>query len=135
MKKKVYYRIILVVLCALVLFGGQVMAQGNINWLLSTATTGGSYYPVGVGLGTLWTDKLRGEGIRIAATSSAGSGENIEMMRGFEAELAILQGLFGRSVYEGVGMYEGRAYRDLRAMTMLYPNTEHFVLVDRKSVV
>lgn len=123
--------------CMLFLFvfmGGEAVAQNyNINWLLTTATTGGTYYPVGVGLGTLWTEKLRGDGIRIAATSSAGSGENIEMMRGKEAELAILQGLFGRSVYEGVGMYVDRSYTDLRAMTMLYPNTEHFVLMKNKA--
>lgn len=128
---------VLILCCILLLFvvmGGQAMAQTyNINWLLTTATTGGTYYPVGVGLGTLWTEKLRGDGIRIAATSSAGSGENIEMLRGMEAELAILQGLFGRSVYEGVGMYEGRSYTDLRAMTMLYPNTEHFVLLKEKA--
>lgn len=41
------------------------MAAPKITYLLiTTATTGGTYYPIGVGLSTLWTEKLKQEGIQ-----------------------------------------------------------------------
>lgn len=103
--------------------------DADVNWIITTATTGGTYYPVGVGLGTLWTTFLRDEGIRVSAVSSAGSGENIAMLKEGEAELAILQGLFGRSAYRGTGIYEGEEpFEELRSISMLWPNTEHFTM-------
>jgi TRAP transporter TAXI family solute receptor len=111
------------------------MAAPKITYLLiTTATTGGTYYPIGVGLSTLWTEKLKQEGIRVSAQSSAGSGENISMLKNKEAELAILQGLFGSMAWQGKGMYEGKPYKELRSITMLWPNTEHFVLTKGKVI-
>ena len=111
------------------------MAAPKITYLLiTTATTGGTYYPIGVGLSTLWTEKLKQEGIRVSAQSSAGSGENISMLKNKEAEIAILQGLFGSMAWQGKGMYEGKPYKELRSITMLWPNTEHFVLTKGKVI-
>lgn len=104
------------------------------NWIIGTATTGGTYYPIGVGLASLWTEKLKDEGIRVSAISSAGSGENIAMMRDHEIELSILQGLFGRSVYKGIEIYEGQPpFEELRSMCMLWPNVEHFVMLKKSA--
>lgn len=99
--------------------------------LITTATTGGTFYPVGVGLSTLWTGKLKAEGVQVSAQSSAGSGENIQMMQNNEADLAILQGLFGAMAWQGVGAYDKRI-EILRSITMLWPNVMHAVLVDDK---
>jgi len=110
-----------------------VAEQRQVSLLITTATTGGTYYPVGVGMSTLWTTKLKAQGIRVAAQSSAGSAENIEMLRNKEADLAILQGLFGKMVWQGTGIYKGRSCKTLRSITMLWPNVEHFVLVKRKA--
>jgi TRAP transporter TAXI family solute receptor len=54
------------------------------------------------------------------------------MLKGKEAELAILQGLFGSMAWQGKGMYEGKPYKELRSITMLWPNTEHFALTKDK---
>ncbi len=99
---------------------------------IATATPGGTYYPVGTGLATLWTEKLKGEGIRISAQSSAGSVENINMLRDGEAEFAILQGLIGSMAWKGEGVFKGRAYKGLRCISALWPNVEHFVLIEKK---
>lgn len=95
---------------------------------IATASTGGTYYPIGVGMGNLWTEELMDQGIRATGQSSAGSVENIDLLQKEEAQLAILQGLIGDQAFNGTGIYEGRAYEDLRSITFLWPNVEHFVL-------
>ena len=92
---------------------------------ITTATTGGTYYPMGTGLATLWTDEM--EGINVSAQSSAGSVENVDILRGGEAELAIMQGLIGAMALEGAGPFD-EPYEDWYAITNLWPNVEHFVL-------
>ena len=95
--------------------------------IIATATPGGTYYPVGVALGTIVTQKLQPK-IAAAAINSAGSGENIQMLVNREVHLAILQGLYGTMAYNGQGTYQGQPVRELRSITMLWENVEHFLL-------
>ena len=106
-------------------------AEGN-NLIIATATTGGTYYPVGVAIGTLLSIKLSSsDKITATAINSAGSGENIQMLKNSECELAILQALFGQEAYNGEGAYEGKAFQDFRSITMLWENVEHFALLKK----
>lgn len=100
------------------------------NYILATASTGGTYYPVGVALSTLVKIKLEpSEKISMSAISSAGSGENIKLLRDGEAQFAILQGLFGYYAATGTGPLESEGKQDnLRAVTMLWQNVEQFVI-------
>jgi TRAP transporter TAXI family solute receptor len=95
---------------------------------IATASTGGTFYPIGVGMGQLWTEKLQDQGINATGQSSAGSTENIDLLRKGEAHLAILQGIYGPMAWEGTGPFEGNKYEGLRSISMLWPNVEHFVL-------
>ena len=99
------------------------------NYVLATASTGGTYYPVGVALSTLVKVKLQpGEGIGMSAISSAGSGENIRLLREDEAQFGILQGLYGYFAATGTGPLEAEGPQEnLRSVTMLWQNVEHFV--------
>lgn len=119
--------LILILAAALVLT--SCSNSGYRYFSIATASTGGTYYPIGVGMGNLWTEKLIDQGIRATGQSSAGSVENIDLLQKEEAQLAILQALIGDQAYNGSGIYEGRTYRDLRSITMLWPNVEHFVLL------
>ncbi|MEQ8344652.1 MAG: TAXI family TRAP transporter solute-binding subunit [Sneathiellaceae bacterium] len=105
-------------------------AQEEQNYLLATASTGGTYYPVGVALATLAKVKLQpGNKINVSAISSAGSGENVKLLRDNEAQLAILQGLFGANAWAGEGPFAKEGQQEhLRSITMLWPNVEHFVV-------
>ena len=48
------------------------------NFILATASTGGTYYPVGVAIATLTKVKLQPKKkIGMSAINSAGSGENV----------------------------------------------------------
>ena len=110
----------------LVLPGCDFAEPAGHSLIIATATPGGTYYPVGVGIGTLVTQKLQ-PSIVASAINSAGSGENIQMMVNGEAQLGILQGLFGAMAYAGKGQYK-TPIRNIRSITMLWQNVEHFLI-------
>lgn len=104
--------------------------ENKAAYILATATTGGTYYPVGVAIATLTKVKLEPKtGISLSAISSAGSGENIKLLRENQAQFAILQALYGAWAWAGEGalVSEG-AQKNLRTITMLWQNVEHFTV-------
>jgi uncharacterized protein len=107
----------------------QASAQEQ-DYLLATASTGGTYYPVGVAIATLVKVRLQNaEGINMSAISSAGSGENVRLMRDNEVQFAILQGLFGAYASTGTGDLASEGPQEnLRSIGMLWQNVEHFVM-------
>ncbi len=109
---------------------GAAPAQDAASYILSTASTGGTYYPVGVALATLTKVKLEPtQRIGMSAISSAGSGENIRLMREGEAQFSILQGLFGYWGFTGTGALEAAGPQEnLRSIASLWANVEHFVI-------
>jgi TRAP transporter TAXI family solute receptor len=113
---------------ALIGFSAQTHAQGD--YLLATASTGGTYYPVGVALSTLIKVKLQPtEKINMSAINSAGSGENVKLLRENQVQFAILQGLYGSYAWNGTGPVEKDGpQKELRAVSMLWQNVEHFVV-------
>lgn len=129
--KKFKLLLIASILLVLAACGSDSTASGGKQFItIATASTGGTYYPIGVGLGNLWSDKLKDEGINASGQSSAGSVENIDLIKQGEADFAILQGLIASQAYKGEGNFEGNAYKDLRSVAMIWPNVEHFVLKD-----
>ncbi|MEJ6403537.1 TAXI family TRAP transporter solute-binding subunit [Yoonia sp. 2307UL14-13] len=117
------------VAASLVLVTPAAQAE-EASYILATASTGGTYYPVGVALSTLVKVKLEpGENIGMSAISSAGSGENVRLIREGEAQFAILQGLFGYYAATGTGPVEEAGPQEhLRSVTMLWQNVEQFVV-------
>jgi TRAP transporter TAXI family solute receptor len=105
-------------------------ASGRYHYILATANTGCTYYPVGVALATLTKVKLEpSRNIALNAISSAGSAENIAMLREGRAQFAILQALYGAWAWNGSGSLEREGPQPyLRAVTMLWHNVEHFVI-------
>jgi TRAP transporter TAXI family solute receptor len=122
---------LLATICLSVLItGAPTIAHAEGDYLLATASTGGTYYPVGVALSTLVKVKLQPtQKINLSAINSAGSGENVKLMRDNETQFAILQGLYGSYAWKGTGPLEkvGRQ-KNLRAVTMLWQNVEHFTI-------
>lgn len=100
------------------------------NYIIATATPGGTYYPVGVAIATLINMKLAKKGITATAITSAGSGENVQLLKNKEADFAILQGLFGSMAYNGKGVYK-KPQKYFYSVTSLWPNVEHFSLLSK----
>ena len=112
------------------LSGSAAAADENKSYLLTTGTTGGTYYPVGVALATLSKVKLQPtHGINISAINSAGSAENIRLMREGEAQFAIVQGIFGHYAKTGTGPLAAEGPQThLRSVTLLWTNVEQWVM-------
>jgi len=116
------------------LCSGNLQAAESKNYLLATASTGGTYYPVGVAISTLTKVKLQPKmKIGMSAINSAGSGENVKLLRENEAQFAILQGLYGYYAWNGKGPIEQDGpQKDLRSVSMLWQNVEHFTILSNK---
>jgi len=126
-------RTIVLVLCLALLTAGLSSDTSHLfqktRLILATATTGGTYYPVGVAIGTLISKNL-GEkaGISMTAISSAGSGENLQLLDNREADMAIIQGLYGAMAWQGRERYQDNPQKYLRSVSILWDNVEHFVI-------
>ena len=109
---------------------GTATNAEEASYVLATASTGGTYYPVGVALSTLVKVKLEPkQKIGMSAISSAGSGENVRLLRDGEAQFAIMQGLFGSYAATGTGpIAESGPQENLRSVTMLWQNVEQFIV-------
>lgn len=98
-------------------------------YILTTATTGGTYYPVGVALATIAHAQLNEtKGISLTAISSAGSLENVKLLRDNQAQFALLQGPFGAWSWNGEGPVS-RPQTHVRSVSAMWQNVEHFVLL------
>ncbi|RRJ83224.1 TAXI family TRAP transporter solute-binding subunit [Aestuariirhabdus litorea] len=110
--------------------GLSAQAEEKRSYILATASTGGTYYPVGVAIATLTKVKLEPtQKISMSAINSAGSGENIKLLRENEAQFAILQGLYGAWAWAGEGKLQADGpQKNLRSVSMLWQNVEQFVV-------
>ncbi len=101
--------------------------QAN-DYILNTASTGGTYHPVGTAIATLSKIKLLPkEKFSLTAVNSAGSGANVQAMAANTAQFAIVQGLFGSYAATGTGPVT-EPQQNMRSISMLWQNVEQFVL-------
>jgi TRAP transporter TAXI family solute receptor len=108
---------------------GAYAGSKERKYIIATASTGGTYYPVGVGIATIASLKLAKKyKMTFSAVTSAGSAENVDMIDKGEVDFAILQGLFGSMAWQGVGKYEGKPRKNLRSVSMLWQNVEQFIV-------
>ena len=107
---------------------GATTAHAADDYILNTASTGGTYHPVGTAIATLSKIKLLPkEKFSLTAVNSAGSGANVQAMAADTAQFAIVQGLFGSYAATGTGpVTEPQA--NMRSVTMLWQNVEQFIL-------
>ncbi len=112
----------------LALSATATVAQDAKDYVLNTASTGGTYHPVGTAISTLTKVKLLPkEGFSLTAVNSAGSGANVQAMGAGTADFAILQGLYGSYAATGTGPIT-EPQDNLRSVTMLWQNVEQFVV-------
>ena len=114
------------------LVGAQSAAVAqDTNYVLNTASTGGTYHPVGTAIATLSKIKLLPkEKFSLTAVNSAGSGANVQALGANTAQFAILQGLFGSYAATGTGPVSA-PQKNVRAVTMLWQNVEQFVISNK----
>ncbi|PCH64128.1 MAG: C4-dicarboxylate ABC transporter substrate-binding protein [SAR86 cluster bacterium] len=96
-------------------------------YILTTGSTGGTYYPVGVALSTLVKSKSN-SGFSLSAISSAGSMENIKLLRDNQAQFGLILGTFAAWAWNGEGPIRN-PQTHLRSISSMWPNVEHFILL------
>ncbi|WP_294874937.1 MULTISPECIES: TAXI family TRAP transporter solute-binding subunit [unclassified Sulfurospirillum] len=99
--------------------------EPNHKYILATANTGGTFYPVGMGIANLLSLK---EGMPFSAISSNGSFDNIRMLDTKKVDFAMIQGLAGMMAWEGTHMYHNKPHKNLRSVSLLWNNVEHFLV-------
>ena len=121
----------ILIICMLAVSFSVSAFAAERSYLLATASTGGTFYPVGVALSTLVKVKLQPkQKIAMSAINSAGSGENVKLLRDNETQFAILQGLYGNYAWKGEGPVESAGpQKELRSVTMLWQNVEQFAVL------
>ncbi len=122
---------------ALVVSAGLVASGSayadSADYVLNTASTGGTYHPVGTAISTLSKIKLLPkQKFSLTAVNSAGSGANVQALSAGTADFAILQGLFGSYATTGTGPVS-EPQTNLRSVTMLWQNVEQFVIAADKA--
>jgi len=111
------------------------MASANAadtkDYILNTASTGGTYHPVGTAISTLSKVKLLPKKkFSLTAVNSAGSGANVQAMGAGTADFAILQGLYGSYAAKGTGPITSKQ-TNMRSVTMLWQNVEQFIVANK----
>jgi TRAP transporter TAXI family solute receptor len=117
---------------AIASLAGLSTATADTDYVLNTASTGGTYHPVGTAIATLSKIKLLPKKkFSLTAVNSAGSGANVQALAANTAQFAILQGLYGSYATTGTGPVS-EPQENLRSVSMLWQNVEQFVLATDK---
>ncbi|MCL1824057.1 MAG: TAXI family TRAP transporter solute-binding subunit, partial [Oscillospiraceae bacterium] len=92
---------------------------------IGTGSTGGTYYPVGSAMATIWNNII--PDMKAAAQSTGGTTQNIQLMENGDAEVGFTDGLY-YFAYNGMQAFEGKAQTYLRGGLPLYPEPIHFMV-------
>lgn len=114
-------------------FGGAAQAETR-DYLISTAGTGGSFYPVGVGVATIVKLKLgtrKENPVNMSAITSQGSFDNVNIISKEKADFAIAQSLMTDWGWNGLENFNGDKKRNIRTATALMFNTKQFFVLNK----
>jgi len=118
MKSNKYLILVLGIMLLFVFFSGSSGATQFIR--IGTASTGGSWYPIGLGIAEVWNEDLMNIGIRASAQATAGCPENVDMLDKGEIEFSLMNNINGTAAWEGMGQYEGKPFRGMRSIVKLF---------------
>lgn len=104
-------------------------AQERIFFGIATGGTGGTYYPLGGMLAQLISNKVAIGGKKLSATAetAGASVANARLLGQKDVESAFIAADILDSAYKGIGQFEGKPLRNLRALGALYPEQVQLV--------
>ncbi len=99
---------------------------------VATGGTSGVYYPIGGAIANVLSKEL---GVDTSVQATGASVENINLISGRRAELAIVMADAVSQAYEGSGAFTGKpSKKDLRGLTALYPNFVQVVTTAKSGI-
>ena len=124
-KVKTKFTVTLFFLVMLFVFITPLRSNANMRINIATATTGGSYYPGGIALAQLWSEK---DVANASASTSSGSVENVSLLMGNEANVVACQSNILQYAYEGIETYQGKPHPQLRILSPNFSQPYQFVV-------
>ena len=121
-----------VLLSIFVLFAtfGTSFAENRLS--IGTAGLTSSYYAIGSGVA-----KAINKGVpevTLSAEDTGASVENCNLIQNGEIELGISASNIACDSYMGIGSFEGRPNKDLKAITTLFPEAVHLVVLENSPI-
>jgi len=98
---------------------------------IGTGSVGGTYYPVGSAMSTIWNREI--PNMRAAVQSTGGTRANIDLLSRGEVEVGFTDGLYFPA-FHGLHMFEGNPQSFIRATVPLYPEPIHFVVAEGSDI-
>ncbi|SFH57715.1 hypothetical protein SAMN05192551_101610 [Tindallia magadiensis] len=141
-KRTIFILVAMLMLGSFTACGGNDQAEGDGGEsrperqfvTIVTGGTGGTYYPVGTILATLWNEELGHLGVNASAQSSGGSVENLNMLKDGEAHLGIAMANLTLFAYEGQQRFQDNQFEGVRFVTALWPDVTQFVVTESSGI-
>ncbi|PIV22345.1 MAG: hypothetical protein COZ69_15665 [Deltaproteobacteria bacterium CG_4_8_14_3_um_filter_45_9] len=121
--------IITLILLAVMLGVGQAAEK---RLVIGTASTGGTWYPLGGGVATLVTKYIKE--VSVTAIPSGASIENIRAINKGTQDLALVMPDVAYFAYNGLEMFKTERHEELRGLFATYPIDIQFYVEEKSSV-
>lgn len=93
--------------------------------------TAGTYYPLAGALAEIWKKNI--DNVSASAQSTGASVANVNLLKDEKADVIFVQNDISYYAFNGVELFDGKAYEDIRGLACLYPETIQIVsLKDNK---
>ncbi len=116
-------------LALVVLLVGSVAFVGcapkNVNLIMATGGTTGTYYPFGGAMAQIFNSKI--QNMNVTAQSTGASVENLKLLGKKEVELAIVQNDMIDYAYTGQEAFKDAKVENVRVIATLYPEVIQIV--------
>lgn len=99
---------------------------------IATGGTGGTYYPLGGAMATILNNSDMG--VQATAQATGASVENVELIDVGDAEVAFVQNDIAYYAYNGIELFDGRAYENIRGLATLYPEVVQIIAADGSGI-
>lgn len=98
---------------------------------MATGNSGGTWYPAGIALAKLLSDET---GIRTSAISSAGSVENVSLLRNAEVNMGFMQIDVAQNAILGRGPFEGNKFDGMVMLSPLFSSVDHILVANDSGI-
>ncbi len=102
--------------------------QGTSFVNIGTGGTAGTYFPLGGAFAEIWNNNI--EGVNATAQSTGASVANINLLLDEKVEVVIVQNDIVWYAHNGVNMFDGQKFEDLRGLCTLYSEPLQIVTTD-----
>lgn len=117
--------ILTLIICVVCFIGIEQEAKANETVLrLATATTAGVFYADGAAIEQLSKSKM--PNITIFSQATGGSGDNVNLLKNKEVEIAFVHNSTAIDAYLGINAYEGKPIKCYKGVVLLWRSFLHF---------